>query len=95
MLLTACCYAKDLQGYLERQRMRAFVFVVDFDGNIRPVKKSENGSDLNEIYVVVYPQQGEKEAKAFWQHTGYGISSRRATYWLENAPFFESGPGIA
>ncbi|KAJ0140715.1 Uncharacterized protein HZ326_16390 [Fusarium oxysporum f. sp. albedinis] len=77
MLLTACCYAKDLQGYLERQRMRAFVFVVDFDGNIRPVKKSENGSDLNEIYVVVYPQQGEKEAKAFWQHTGYGISKAK------------------
>ncbi|KAL9567045.1 hypothetical protein ACKAV7_008814 [Fusarium commune] len=77
MLVTACQYAKDLQGYLERQRMRASVFVVDFDGNIRPVKKAENGSDLNKIYVVVYPQQGEKEAKAFWQHTGYDSLSTK------------------
>ncbi|CVK90201.1 related to O-succinylhomoserine (thiol)-lyase met-7 chain [Fusarium mangiferae] len=91
MLITARHHAKDLQRYLEKQLTRAFVFVVDFEGNIRPVKKSENGSDLNEISVVVYPPQGAKEAKAFWQHTGFGISSRRATYWLENAPFLNRG----
>ncbi|KAF5602631.1 cystathionine beta-lyase [Fusarium subglutinans] len=91
MLITARHHAKDLQGYLEKQLTRAFAFVVDFDGNIRPVKKSENRSDLNEISVVVYPPRGAKEAKAFWQHTGFGISSRRATYWLENAPFINRG----
>ncbi|KAF5615369.1 Cys Met metabolism pyridoxal phosphate-dependent enzyme [Fusarium sp. NRRL 52700] len=91
MLITARHHAKDLQRYLEKQLTRAFVFVVDFDGNIRPVEESENGSGLNEISVVVYPPQGAKEAEAFWQHTVYGISSRRATYWLENAPFLNRG----
>ncbi|PNP82112.1 hypothetical protein FNYG_04565 [Fusarium nygamai] len=91
MLITARHHAKDLQRYLDEQLTRAFVFVVDFEGNIRPVEKSENGSDLNEISVVVYPPRGAKEAKEFWQHTGFGISSRRATYWLENAPFLNRG----
>lgn len=91
MPITARHHAKDLQRYLDEQRTRAFVFVVDFEGNIRPVEKSENGSDLNEISVVVYPPRGAKEAKEFWQHTGFGISSRRATYWLENAPFLNQG----
>ncbi|KAF5706574.1 O-succinylhomoserine (thiol)-lyase [Fusarium globosum] len=48
MLITARHHAKDLQRYLEKQLTRAF---------------SENGSDLNEISVVVYPPQGAKEAK--------------------------------
>ncbi|KAF5969276.1 cystathionine beta-lyase [Fusarium coicis] len=91
MLITARHHAKDLQRYLDEQQTRAFVFVVDFEGNIRPVEKSENGSDLNEISGVVYPPRGAKEAKEFWQHTGFDISSRRATYWLENAPFLNRG----
>ncbi|KAG5793237.1 hypothetical protein H9Q69_007715 [Fusarium xylarioides] len=91
MLMPARHHAKDLQRHLDKQHTRAFIFAVDFDGNIRPVKKSDNGSDLNEISVVVYPPRGVKEAGAFWQHTGFGISSRRATYWLENAPFLNRG----
>ncbi|KAF5675254.1 O-succinylhomoserine (thiol)-lyase [Fusarium denticulatum] len=91
MLITARHHANDLQRYLDEQLTRAFVFVVDFEGNVRPVEKSENGSDLNEISVVIYPPRGAKEAKEFWQHTGFGISSRRATYWLENAPFLNRG----
>ncbi|KAK0724885.1 pyridoxal phosphate-dependent transferase [Lasiosphaeris hirsuta] len=40
-----------------------------------------------DIYAVPYPGELFPAAKAFWQHTGYGISSRRATLWLENSPF--------
>lgn len=63
MLITARHHAKDLQRYLDEQLTREFAFVVEFEGNIRPVEKSENGSDLNEISVVVYPPRGAKEAK--------------------------------
>ncbi|KAG9500376.1 hypothetical protein J7337_008853 [Fusarium musae] len=63
MLITARHHAKDLQRHLDEQLTREFAFVVEFEGNIRPVEKSENGSDLNEISVVVYPPRGAKEAK--------------------------------
>lgn len=39
-----------------------------------------------EISTVIYPSTLYPLAKGFWQHTGFGISSRRATYWLENSP---------
>lgn len=43
----------------------------------------------NVIYAVLYPDALEKEAKAFWQHTGYGISSRFAKTWLDVALFVD------
>lgn len=39
------------------------------------------------VYTMIYPNALEAEAKAFWQHTGYGISSRFAQLWLDHAPF--------
>ncbi|KAK4195417.1 putative cystathionine gamma-synthase [Triangularia verruculosa] len=40
------------------------------------------------LAVVVGEAKGPEVSKArmFWQHTGYGISSRRAVCWLERAP---------
>ncbi|KAM7197097.1 putative cystathionine gamma-synthase/beta-lyase [Rhypophila sp. PSN 637] len=40
------------------------------------------------IYAVLYPASLHPLTKAFWQHTGFGISSRHATYWLESADMF-------
>lgn len=40
-----------------------------------------------DVFLVSYPSEMAIEAKAFWQHTGFGISSRRATYWLQKAQF--------
>jgi cystathionine gamma-synthase len=39
------------------------------------------------LFLVSYPAELGAKAKSFWQHTGFGISSRRASNWLENAPF--------
>ena len=39
------------------------------------------------LFLVSYPAELGAKAKSFWQHTGFGISSRRAANWLENAPF--------
>jgi len=43
-----------------------------------------------DIFLIAYPAERFPTAKAFWQHTGFGISSRRATYWLENALFLRA-----
>jgi cystathionine gamma-synthase len=68
-----------------------FVLKVDFSNGIHIMENFEKTCTSNEIYAVVYPQDLAKEAKAFWQHTGFGVSSRRATYWFENAPFLHQG----
>jgi cystathionine gamma-synthase len=39
-----------------------------------------------DIYAVTYTEHVAGEAKAFWQHTGSGISGRCAVYWLEHGP---------
>jgi cystathionine gamma-synthase len=74
------------------------VYVVAWEGRITAVTEEENrlvqfppSRDVGEedIILVSYPSQLALQAKAFWQHTGFGISSRRATHWLENAPFLE------
>ena len=78
------------------------VYTVTWDGNITPVDQ-ENIHDHDEpprriddedIILVSYPAELALDAKAFWQHTGSGISSRRATHWLENAPFLSSTPPV-
>lgn len=40
-----------------------------------------------DIYLVCCPIELFDLAKAFWQHTGFGITSRKAELWLEHAPF--------
>lgn len=39
-------------------------------------------SDAVHLFVLLYSQVSKDIVKAFWQHTGYGISSRRAEYCL-------------
>ncbi|KAK8103477.1 PLP-dependent transferase [Apiospora kogelbergensis] len=45
------------------------------------------------VYAVVYPDTVAAHAKSFWQHTGFGISSRFADFWLQHAPFLQRMPG--
>jgi cystathionine gamma-synthase len=40
-----------------------------------------------ELFVVAYPANMFSQAKSFWQHSGFGISSRYAAFWLENEQF--------
>ncbi len=73
------------------------VHIVDWDGKIAMPGQEDAGEggparnigDEN-IILVSYPAELALDAKAFWQHTGFGISSRRATHWLENAPFLST-----
>ncbi|KAJ4182503.1 hypothetical protein NW755_010270 [Fusarium falciforme] len=94
MLFPAYNLADMGKKYLQLHTDRPVVVVqITFDGGIRtpdavPLEAPE--SSAGEICAVVHPQELAVEAKAFWQHTGYGVSTRRATYWLEHAPFLNS-----
>jgi cystathionine gamma-synthase len=51
-----------------------------------PITPSKSGistpSAAVHLFVLLYPLEAKHLAKAFWQHTGYGISSRMAEYCL-------------
>ncbi|KAM7218058.1 putative cystathionine gamma-synthase/beta-lyase [Rhypophila decipiens] len=55
----------------------------------------DNQPNQRPIFAVLYPASLYSLTKAFWQHTGFGISSRHATYWLENAEIFKTPDGDA
>lgn len=94
MLFPASHLADAGKGYLQLHTDRPVVVVqITFDGSIRTpgvTPEEARGSGAGEICAVVHPQELAVEAKAFWQHTGYGVSTRRATHWLEHAPFLNS-----
>lgn len=67
-----------------------FILHVAWDGQVQIVDEYHSTLrryEIGHLYVLIYPRQLAAEGKAFWQHTGYGISSRCAAFWLENAPF--------
>ena len=58
---------------------------------IHPHVSQQANFDLSRwlnLYAVVFPAAKFKTAKVFWQHTGLGISSRRAEF---HRIFFDSG----
>ncbi|KAF4337004.1 cystathionine beta-lyase [Fusarium beomiforme] len=68
-----------------------FVYKADIYGGVHHLRESRTSCNWDEVYVVVYSYPLDHLAKAFWRHTGFGISSRRAKYWLDNAPFLNQG----
>ena len=54
--------------------------------SLPPITPPKSGfstpSSAVQLFVVLYSQTSKDLAKAFWQHTGYGISSRMAEYCL-------------
>ncbi|KAE8550204.1 hypothetical protein EYB25_006425 [Talaromyces marneffei] len=69
------------------------IICVQFSGEITVVKEEDVASDSTpdkQLYAVTYPESRASEGKAFWQHTGAGVSVRTTVYWLEHAPFLEN-----
>ncbi|KAK3948368.1 pyridoxal phosphate-dependent transferase [Pseudoneurospora amorphoporcata] len=81
------------------------ILIAHWDGTITavredddlPPRKSQALAALGQedIFLLPYPVDMFPTAKAFWQHTGFGISSRRATYWMESAPFLQPATSTA
>lgn len=56
-----------------------------FDLEEQPAIVDDQSLHYDELYVVTYPSHLDAMAKAFWQHTGPGTTSRWADYWLNHA----------
>ncbi|KAK9441780.1 Cys/Met metabolism, pyridoxal phosphate-dependent enzyme [Metarhizium brunneum] len=95
MLFPHASLGTSCRDYLQRaesnpsNKLAIFAFQVDFAGEVQNihlrVAKSTSGA-FQSLCVVVFPHDLSKEAKMFWQHTGFGVTSRHALYWLEQAP---------
>lgn len=53
---------------------------LDFVADPAKLKGQEPGRVLPRVSAVIYPKECWPAAKVFWQHTGEGISSRRAEF---------------
>ncbi|KAK3690207.1 pyridoxal phosphate-dependent transferase [Podospora appendiculata] len=89
--------AKDAGAVIQIVGLSGRGNVVFIDPTNERVFEQDRGQEppligTEDIFMVTYPTQLVPAARSFWQHTGYGISSRRATFWLEWAPFFGSNP---
>ncbi|KJZ77635.1 hypothetical protein HIM_02812 [Hirsutella minnesotensis 3608] len=97
MLFPSQRMAHDCQQYLRKcqgshRSEEIWVLHGQISGCLAVVKRSSTASreTMNpgqDLYAVVFPNHLDSEAKAFWQHTGFGISTRFAEYWLKNASF--------
>lgn len=79
-----------LQHLTVHNREAISIVHVTWDGQVRFVDgchSTPRPTGIGHVYALIYPRQLATEGKAFWQHTGYGISSRYAAFWLDNAPF--------
>lgn len=68
-----------------------------FDGHISmltstdiPDDDDDDDAPHKQLYAITYPESRASEGKSFWQHTGAGISSRCAVYWLEHSPLLKN-----
>ncbi|KAL9099819.1 MAG: hypothetical protein Q9163_004732 [Psora crenata] len=88
MAMPFCChqYAHQCKIYLESKRddvqtneIRAMRFAM------RPLARARHqiNWDQAELHVIFYPHDLFPYVKEFWQHTGFGISSRYAAYCLD------------
>lgn len=82
--------AKRCQDFLGDSQLGTIVLEFSLSGECQIVKDFHPtcfGLDQDTVYMIVFHEDLMPKAKSFWQHTGLGISTRCAAYWLENAPF--------
>ncbi|KAI0093283.1 pyridoxal phosphate-dependent transferase [Irpex rosettiformis] len=73
LLLRSASAAQECQSFLAARGVPARI--LDY---VRP--KSRPGA---EVHVVFYPKESFPVAKQFWQHTGLGITTRLADYYID------------
>lgn len=83
--------AQACQSYLQRcGSVWSLVLLATLDGSIHDASgppappAAGQHARYGELYLVTYPEHVAADAKAFWQHTGSGVSDRCAVYWLRH-----------
>lgn len=85
--------AEACQVYLRKVgSVHSQIILFKFSGQVTLVQGHIPPDDRldRQLYAVTYPEAFYSDAKAFWQHTGAGISTRCAVYWLQHAPFLDN-----
>ncbi|KAF2755295.1 PLP-dependent transferase [Pseudovirgaria hyperparasitica] len=90
LLLSSLTAARMCHQFLSRNDSQyGPILRIRFPGVIHIVGDADVETDhivpTSDIYAVTYAEGSIDEAKAFWQHTGFGITSRCAVYWLQHA----------
>ena len=60
--------------------------MTEMDGQLE-AKTIVPGLGEEPIFAITHPTELQPAARFLWQHTGFGISSRRAEFWLVQGPF--------
>ena len=69
------------------------VMKISWDGTVTradgqpEAETASPGLGKEPIFAITHPTELQLSARYFWQHTGFGISSRRSDFWLERGPF--------
>ena len=81
MLVPTMRVAERCQDFIQKSAGSTRVRVIEF---VRQQSKPASQGPVTEIwsnlYAVLYPKELQPHAKAYWQHTGEGVSSRRAEF---------------
>ncbi|VBB81573.1 Putative cystathionine gamma-synthase [Podospora comata] len=93
MMFASRTWAEMFRRYMGEELLAGGrVWGVRWDGGVVDSDDGETGTCLWLAVVVGEPKGAEvSKARRFWQHTGYGISSRRAVFWLDRASFLNRG----
>lgn len=88
LLIASLQSARECQRYLQRcGSTQSVVLHATLSGSLQLVPEDQcfttDSANDDELYLVTHAEELAGEAKAFWQHTGSGISLRCAVYWLE------------
>lgn len=94
LLFPCAIMAKACQRFFasKGQHDEFIVLAVALDGEVQHLDTgvAQPYSVHDAIYAVTYPDHHAATAKAFWQHTGLGISTRCAHFWMDTL----SGVGL-
>ena len=88
MLFPTHAIAARCQEFFLRQAPAAKVRILDFVPAAEKARAEELAVISPRVSAVLFPQERFSIAKQFWQHSGDGVSSRRAEYCLH---LFEEG----
>lgn len=81
MLFPTLLVAKRCQDFISRNSGSAAVRIIEFvHQQSKAPSKVPSTNIWSDLCAVFYPKDLQKHAKAYWQHTGEGVSSRRAEF---------------
>ncbi|KAF8477322.1 cystathionine gamma-synthase [Kalaharituber pfeilii] len=81
LLVPTMKVAQRCQDFIRSNSGGNAIRIVEFVRQLpKGISKDATNEIWSDLYAVLYPKEHLKIAKAYWQHTGEGVSSRRAEF---------------